>query len=94
MKFFLAFLAIFAAASAQEDCELCKMGVDALGKYLSTEAEIAAVEEGRMTFLTNSEYQISPYLNFFGLFCLAEKRTGWTVKVVTSENPHGGFPED
>ena len=48
MKFFLAFLAIFAAASAQDDCELCKMGVDALGKYLSTEAEIAAVEEGRM----------------------------------------------
>ena len=50
MKFFLAFLAIFAAASAQDDCELCKMGVDALGKYLSTEAEIAAVEEGRMIF--------------------------------------------
>ena len=51
MKFFLAFLAIFAAASAQDDCELCKMGVDALGKYLSTEAEIAAVEEGRMIFI-------------------------------------------
>ena len=51
MKFFLAFLAIFAAASAQEDCELCKMGVDALGKYLGTEAEIAAVEEGRMIFI-------------------------------------------
>ena len=46
MKFFLAFLALFAVASAQDDCELCKMGVDALGKYLSTEAEIAAVEEG------------------------------------------------
>ena len=56
MKFFLAFLAIFAAASAQDDCELCKMGVDALGKYLSTEAEIAAVEEGRMIFLKVTEF--------------------------------------
>merc|ERR1712244_84918 len=46
MKFFMAFLALVAAASAQESCDLCKMGVDALGKYLSTEAEIAAVEEG------------------------------------------------
>merc|ERR1712107_778405 len=46
MKFFLAFLALFAAASAQESCDLCKMGVDALGQYLMTEAEIAAVEEG------------------------------------------------
>ena len=46
MKFFLAFLALFAVASAQEDCDLCKMGVDALGQYLMTEAEIAAVEEG------------------------------------------------
>ena len=46
MKLFLAFLALFAVASAQEDCDLCKMGVDALGQYLMTEAEIAAVEEG------------------------------------------------
>ena len=56
MKFFLAFLAIFAAASAQDDCELCKMGVDALGKYLSTEAEIAAVEEGRIIFNLKFQY--------------------------------------
>merc|ERR1712214_55067 len=43
MKFFLA---VFAVANAQESCDLCKMGVDALGQYLMTEAEIAAVEEG------------------------------------------------
>merc|ERR1711978_386942 len=36
----------FRCCSAQESCDLCKMGVDALGKYLMTEAEIAAVEEG------------------------------------------------
>jgi len=48
MKFFLAFLALFAAAIAQDysDCTTCHMGVDALGNYLMTEAEIAAVEEG------------------------------------------------
>jgi len=48
MKFFLAFVALFVAASAQDydECTLCKMGVDALGKYLNTPAEIAAVEEG------------------------------------------------
>ena len=27
------------------------MGVDALGKYLNTEAEIAAVEEGKNSFI-------------------------------------------
>merc|ERR1712026_414578 len=46
MKFFLAIFAILAVANAQESCDLCKMGVDALGQYLMTEAEIAAVEEG------------------------------------------------
>jgi hypothetical protein len=56
MKFFLAFLAIFAAASAQEDCELCKPFVDALGNYLTTEAEIAAVEEGRIILKKVTEF--------------------------------------
>jgi hypothetical protein len=60
MKFFLAFLAIFAAASAQEDCELCKLGVDALGNYLLTEAELAAVEEGRIILKKN--HKIRKYL--------------------------------
>merc|ERR1712002_450688 len=46
MKFFLAIFAVLAVANAQESCDLCKMGVDALGQYLMTEAEIAAVEEG------------------------------------------------
>merc|ERR1712200_227084 len=46
MKFFLAIFAVLAFANAQESCDLCKMGVDALGQYLMTEAEIAAVEEG------------------------------------------------
>ena len=69
MKFFLAFLAIFAAASAQDDCELCKMGVDALGQYLSTEAEIAAVEEGRMNFILKFQNsQINKYFYSFEKF--------------------------
>merc|ERR1712223_254685 len=42
MKFFLAIFAVLAVANAQESCDLCKMGVDALGQYLMTEAEIAA----------------------------------------------------
>merc|ERR1711963_1058111 len=46
MKFFLAIFVVLAVANAQESCDLCKMGVDALGQYLMTEAEIAAVEEG------------------------------------------------
>merc|ERR1711935_1312634 len=46
MKFFLAIFAVLAVANAQESCDLCKMGVDALGQYLMTEGEIAAVEEG------------------------------------------------
>merc|ERR1711872_515465 len=46
MKFFLAIFAVLAVANAQESCDLCKMGVDALGQYLMTEAEISAVEEG------------------------------------------------
>ena len=69
MKFFLAFLALFAVASAQDDCELCKMGVDALGKYLSTEAEIAAVEEGRMIFILKFQNsQINKYFYSFEKF--------------------------
>ena len=35
----------------QDECTLCKMGVDALGKYLNTPAEIAAVEEGKNTII-------------------------------------------
>ena len=31
----------------QDECTLCHMSVDALGNYLMTEAEIAAVEEGK-----------------------------------------------
>merc|ERR1711988_691513 len=46
MKFFLAIFAVLAVAKAQESCDLCEMGVDALGQYLMTEAEIAAVEGG------------------------------------------------
>merc|ERR1711935_1163417 len=46
MKFLLAIFAVLAVANAQESCDLCKMGVDALGQYLMTEGEIAAVEEG------------------------------------------------
>ena len=36
MKFFLAIFAFLAVANAQESCDLCKMGVDALGQYLMT----------------------------------------------------------
>ena len=36
MKFFLAIFAVLAVANAQESCDLCKMGVDALGQYLMT----------------------------------------------------------
>ena len=69
MKFFLAFLALFAVTSAQDDCELCKMGVDALGAYLSTEAEIAAVEEGRMIFILKFQNsQINKYFYSFEKF--------------------------
>merc|ERR1719225_517199 len=46
MKFFLVILAVFSLASAQESCDSCRIGVYALGQYLLTEAEIAAVEEG------------------------------------------------
>merc|ERR1712241_1477045 len=56
MKFFLAFLALFAVASAQEDCDLCKMGVDALGQYLMTEAEIATLEEEQIQMCAEGVY--------------------------------------
>ena len=34
------------------------MGVDALGNYLMTEAEIAAVEEGKMSSFYNQPFSI------------------------------------
>ena len=46
MKFLAAFITLFALASAQDLCERCGEGVMALGQYLQTEEEIAAVEQG------------------------------------------------
>merc|ERR1711953_1157126 len=46
MKFIAALLALFAVASAQDLCERCGEGVMALGQYLQTDEEIAAVEQG------------------------------------------------
>ena len=46
MKFIAAFLALLAVASAQDLCQRCGEGVMALGQYLQTEEEIAAVEQG------------------------------------------------
>merc|ERR1712018_762283 len=46
MKFFIAFMAFLALASAQEHtCDECKAGITKLGQYLLTDAELAAVEE-------------------------------------------------
>merc|ERR1712018_711438 len=45
-KFLIALFAIFAVASAQDLCQRCGEGVMALGQYLQTEGEIAAVEQG------------------------------------------------
>ena len=99
MKFFLVFLAFFAAASAnndgnmgyqvskrglwksymilypflinlithntilgihhtQDECTLCHMSVNALGNYLMTEAEIAAVQEGKTLLFYNQPFSI------------------------------------
>lgn len=46
MKFFVAFAAVLALASAQENCQRCGDAVAQLGAYLTTPAEIEAVEEG------------------------------------------------
>ena len=46
MKSFIALFAIFAMASAQDNCQLCGEGVEKLGAYLQTDQEIAAVEQG------------------------------------------------
>ena len=46
MKIFVTLLAIVALASAQDNCQRCGEAVQALGKYLLTPSEIAAVEQG------------------------------------------------
>lgn len=46
MKFFVAFVAVLALASAQDNCQRCAEGVAKLGAYLLTPAEIEAVEQG------------------------------------------------
>merc|ERR1711997_439014 len=46
MKIFVTLLAIVALASAQDQCQRCGEAVQALGKYLMTPDEIAAVEQG------------------------------------------------
>merc|ERR1712242_615939 len=46
MKIFVTLMTIVALASAQDNCQRCGQAVQALGNYLLTPSEIAAVEQG------------------------------------------------